>query len=70
MPDTHPPLFIPENFFDKRVKICYNNKSYKHGYVNMNPNAEKYSFEDNKEGTDLKKSLNEIPFFWKDFICS
>ena len=66
-PETHPPLFVPEGFFKKDVKIRYGFDKYAQGWVNIHPDKEKYSFQDNINGTDLKKNLDELPFFWKDF---
>ena len=36
--------------------------------MNINPKAKKYSFRDQKYGTDLKILLSDIPLFWKDRI--
>ena len=69
-PSTHPPLFLPDGFFEKDMKLRYGFDEYKQGAVNINPTAEKYSFEDNIFGTDLKKTLKELPFFWKDFTSN
>lgn len=66
--DKIPPLFIPEGFFDNSIKIAYGYKQYRKGWVNINPKAKKYSFRDNKHGTDLKISLDDIPLFWKSRI--
>lgn len=67
-PESHPPLFVPEGFFDSDIKIRYGFSDYVPGWVNINPNAEKYSFEDNINGTDIKKGLDTIPLFWQDRI--
>lgn len=66
--DKVPPLFIPKGFFEKNIKIAYGYDIYREGWVNINPQAKRYSFRDNKKGTDLKISLNEIPLFWKKYI--
>lgn len=65
--DKVPPLFIPDNFFKKKVKIYYGEKSYKNGYVNINPKNHKYIFQSNS-GTDLINTIDDIPFFWKEHI--
>ena len=67
-PSTHPPLFIPEGFFDNNIKIRYGFNDYVQGFTNINPKAEKYSYEDNIKGTDIKKDLDDLPLFWKDRI--
>ena len=67
-PETHPPLFVPEGFFDNNVKVRYGFDDYVSGYVNVNPDAKKYSFEDNNTGTDIKKQIEELPLFWQDRI--
>ncbi|KKQ94687.1 MAG: hypothetical protein A3E68_02040 [Candidatus Levybacteria bacterium RIFCSPHIGHO2_12_FULL_39_39] len=66
--DQVPPLFIPPGFFNKSIKIAYGYKKYRKGWVNINPKAKKYSFRDQKYGTDLKILLSDIPLFWKDRI--
>lgn len=63
-----PPLFIPPGFFKKRIKIAYGYDKPRKGWVNINPLKEKYSFEDPKNGTDLKISLKDLPLFWKKRI--
>lgn len=68
LPYQVPPLFIPDGFFDKKIKIAYGYNNYREGWVNINPLAKKYSFEDKKNGTDLKITLNDLPYFWKDRI--
>jgi hypothetical protein len=59
-----PPLFIPEGFFDSKIKIRYGFDDYDGSYVNINPRKEKYIF-DSQDGTDLAVSLEKIPAFWK-----
>ena len=63
-----PPLFIPTGFFKKKINIAYGYDKPRKGWVNINPLAEKYSFEDPENGTDLKISLKDIPLFWKKRI--
>ena len=60
-----PPLFIPPGFFEKKIKIAYGYDKPRKGWVNINPLKERFSFEDPKNGTDLKISLQDIPLFWK-----
>lgn len=67
-PEFAPPLFIPKGFFQNNVRIAYGYDIHREGWVNINPSAKKYSFVDPKYGTDLKCSLDEIPFFWKGHI--
>ncbi|PJA01530.1 hypothetical protein COX74_02285 [bacterium (Candidatus Gribaldobacteria) CG_4_10_14_0_2_um_filter_41_16] len=63
-----PPLFIPNGFFEKKIKIAYGYKKYRNNWVNINPTIKKYSFENQKNGTDLKWTLDDIPYFWKNNI--
>ena len=63
-----PPLFIPAGFFEKKIKIAYGYDKPRKGWVNINPLKKKYSFEDAKNGTDLKISLKDLPLFWKKRI--
>ena len=66
--DRIPPLFIPDRFFNNSIKIAYGYEKYRKGWVNINPAAKKYSFRDEKYGTDLKICLEDIPLFWKSRI--
>lgn len=63
-----PHLFIPPGFFDNNIKISYGYEKYRDNWVNINPKIKKYSFEDPKNGTDLKWTLEDIPYFWKTHI--
>ncbi len=66
--DIVPPLFIPQGFFKKNIKISFGYDEYREGWVNINPLKQKYSFRDNINGTDLKIGLEDIPLFWKKRI--
>lgn len=63
-----PPLFIPDGFFDGKIKIRYGFDSYDQSCVNINPKKNKYIF-DSPEGTDLAISLDRIPVFWRSRIA-
>jgi len=63
-----PPLFIPDGFFEGKIKIRYGFDQYDQSYVNINPGKEKYIF-DSAEGTDLAIPLENIPAFWKKRIA-
>jgi hypothetical protein len=65
--DSVPPLFIPQGFFESKIKIRFGYEDYKEDWVNINPMKKNYSFRD-KNGTDLKIGLEEIPLFWKKRI--
>lgn len=65
-PNQIPPLFIPKGFFENDIKIAYGFDEYKKGWVNVNPCAKKYIFEDIRYGTDLKLTLDQLPLFWKE----
>ena len=62
-----PPLFIPYGFFTENIKIAYGYDEYRDGWVNINPSKKNYIF-NNKNGTDLKIGIDDIPFFWKEKI--
>lgn len=62
-----PPLFIPDNFFNKKIKIKYGFDEYFDGYVNINPQKKSYRF-DSANGTDLASPVNELPAFWNGRI--
>lgn len=64
----HPPLLIPPGFFEGKIKIAYGYDGYREGWVNINPLKKKYSFQQ-KGGTDLKLTLEELPLFWKSRIA-
>ena len=63
-----PPLFIPNGFFEGDIKISYGYSDYREGWVNINPKAKEYVFEDLHAGTDLKISMDAIPLFWRGRI--
>lgn len=63
-----PPLFIPKGFFENNVHINCNPKVYLDDYVNINPAAKYYSFQDKLNGTDIKINISQIPIFWKGRI--
>ncbi len=67
-PDQVPPLFIPDGFFENKIRIAYGYTEYRDGWVNINPNAKHYSFRKKKNGTDLKIGLDDIPLFWRSRI--
>jgi dTDP-glucose pyrophosphorylase len=61
--DKVPPLFIPDGFFESNIKIRYGYDEIKAGYVNINPLADKFSYQ-SLGGSDLKIVLADIPKFW------
>lgn len=67
-PDQVPPLFIPKGFFEKNIKIAYGYKEYREGWTNINPSAKYYSFRNEKNITDLKIGLDDIPLFWRERV--
>jgi len=67
LPSYVPPLFIPNGFFNKNIKIKFGNLDYDNKYINFLPDADCYVFEKNKSKkviTDIKGNLNMIPGFW------
>jgi dTDP-glucose pyrophosphorylase len=66
--DKVPPLFIPDSFFDSKIKIRYGYDQPKPGYLHINPLAEKFSYQ-SPLGVDLKIILEDIPQFWNSRIA-
>lgn len=64
-PDKIPPLFIPKGFFESNINIAFGYENYKKGFTNINPAATRYVFEDKINGVELKKTLSELPYFWR-----
>jgi hypothetical protein len=62
-----PALDIPEGFFEYDMKIRYGYDDRKEGWININPKSKDYYAFD-KNGTDYKFTLEEIPLFWKNKI--
>lgn len=63
--EVYPPLFIPPGFFESEIRIAYGFTETRIGWVNINPSAKMYSFQDTTQGTDLKWSLDRLPVFWR-----
>ncbi|MDC3391608.1 hypothetical protein OAY03_00950 [Candidatus Thioglobus sp.] len=61
--DSVPPLFIPDGFFESRIKIRYGFDKGVKGHININPMSDALS-----EDVDLMNTIEDIPFFWKDKI--
>jgi hypothetical protein len=65
--DICPAIDIPPGYFENEIKIRYGYGDYKEGWVNINPkNNHYYAFD--KNGTDYKILLEDIPYAWKDKI--
>jgi hypothetical protein len=64
-----PPLFIPDGFFEKSIKIRYGFDEYNKGWVNINPRKRNYIF-DSPNGTDMAISLDQLPAFWLSRIAA
>lgn len=62
-----PPLFIPDGFFNSNIKILFYSEDRKKGYVDVNPLKKNYSTID-REGTDIKCVLEDLPLFWRSRI--
>lgn len=60
------PLTIPPGFFDNNIKIRYGYDDWKEDCVNINPLLPYRR--DIQSGTDLKITLEDIPYFWRDKI--
>ena len=62
-----PPLFIPEGFFEKKMKISYCGDTPKPGYISVNPLL-KETTATSATGADLRCMLEDLPLFWRDRI--
>ncbi len=65
--ELSPPLLIPPGFFGGKIRIAYGYDDYRDGWLNLNPSKKLYCFQD-RNGTDLKLSVNDLPLFWKSRI--
>jgi len=63
--DLFPPLFIPQGFFEGKIKVAVGYDIYREGWVNINQGKPDFSFK-NPNGADLKAF--RIPLFWKGRI--
>jgi hypothetical protein len=61
------PLFIPDGFYDNKIKLYVGFDDVKDDCININLNKKNFTVID-KNGTDLKCYSEEIPFFWKKRI--
>ena len=68
-PNKCPALSIPPGFFDNDIKIRYGYDDYQPDCVNIDPARQYYRILD-KNGTDYKWILNDIPLFWKKRISN
>lgn len=64
-----PPLFIPPGFFENKIKLNVGFQKNENDCININLNKQNYTVVD-KNGTDLKCFVSEIPYFWKSRIIS
>jgi hypothetical protein len=69
-PQIVPPLFIPDGFFDRNIKIKYGYDYIYSHYININPNKSIYSFQNPDNGFDLLCRLEDLPLSWKKRISS
>jgi hypothetical protein len=67
--ELYPPLFIPEGFFEKNIRIAYCYPEYQKGWVNINPCVRHFKFKDRENGTDMRIPLELLPMFWKGRIA-
>ena len=67
-PNIVPPLDIPAGFFERDIKIRYGFDDVLPGWVNINPTAENLLAVSDKNATDYRWCLEDIPLFWKSRI--
>lgn len=64
-----PPLEIPPNYFENKIKIRYGwDDGYKPEYLNINPCGKNLKCVDPEYGFDFRYTKNRIPLAWKDKI--
>lgn len=63
---TTPPLFIPEGFFERQIRVRFGFDDHRDGWVNLNP-VQPYSYLGGV--ADLRCLVSELPPFWKDRIA-
>ncbi len=61
--DSVPPLFIPDGFFHKDIKLRFGYDNAIMGWVSINPLKKSISAD-----VDLLNTLDDIPSFWRDRI--
>ena len=62
-----PPLFIPNGFFESKIRVRVGSKIYDKDYVNINDIASRYAFEVESEFVDcvdIKGNISAVPEFW------
>jgi len=70
-----PPMFIPNGFFDKKIKVQYGGDERLDGYYYIHPRKPMYSDEMGYADRvsnfycDSNIIIDDLPFFWKDRIC-
>lgn len=60
-----PPLFIPDGFFERDIRLRFGFQTTADGWVTINPNTEEYSCHIPVVGTDMKIRIQDIPLFWR-----
>jgi len=63
-----PPLFIPDGFFEKKIKLKIGYNIRDDNSIYLNESSINYSFEDKINGADLKINYENIPDSWKSRI--
>jgi hypothetical protein len=63
--DRIPPLFIPNGFFDNKIKLKVGDSLYDARYVNIGYHGDYIYLNEEPEGLDMKAQYVNIPFFWK-----
>lgn len=66
--DSCPPLFIPDGFFEREIRIAYCADRRLPGYVHVNPLLA-HSSAVHPEGADLRCLMRDLPLFWRSRIA-
>lgn len=65
-----PPLYIPEGFFEKQMKLKFGFKQYDQKCVNINATSPTIFSADMHSSSDYRWVKEDIPLFWKNKIVS
>lgn len=66
--DSCPPLFIPDGFFEREIRITYCADRRLPGHMHVNPLLA-HSSAVHPEGADLRCLMQDLPLFWRSRIA-
>lgn len=62
-----PPLYVPEGFFEKELKVRVGYPDRKDGWINLYSAAE-WLYNVSANGADFRWCTEDVPLFWQDHI--